>query len=122
MKGVIVMAKVFGVTPLELRPGVNGEDFAKFWIEEYAPLGLRLGWIGHVLKADQGERTGKYAVIWEIASVQERDRYVSAPGQLTEEGSRLLGADFDTLNERLDTYIAGWPFTDYIEIGKLMLS
>ena len=37
------MAKVFGVTPLELRPGVNGEDFAKFWIEEYAPLGVRLG-------------------------------------------------------------------------------
>ena len=36
------MAKVFGVTPLELLPGVNGEDFAKFWIEEYAPLGLRL--------------------------------------------------------------------------------
>ena len=57
-------------------------------------------------------------MIWEIASVEERDRYVSAPGQLTEEGSRLLGADFDALNERLDTYITGWPFTDYIEIGE----
>ena len=85
------MAKVFGVTPLELLPGVNGEDFAKFWIEEYAPLGLRLGWISHILKADQGERAGKYAVIWEIASVEERDRFVSAPGQLTEEGLAVVG-------------------------------
>jgi hypothetical protein len=57
-------------------------------------------------------------VIWEIASVEERDRYTSAPGQLTEEGSLLLGADFDALSERLDTYITGWPFTDYIDIGK----
>jgi hypothetical protein len=118
MKGVIVMAKVFGVTPLELHPGVSGKDFEKFWMEEYAPLGLRLGWISHVLKADRGERTGKYAVIWEIASVEERDRYVSASGQLTKEGSQLLGADFDALNKRLDTYITGWPFTDYVEIGK----
>jgi hypothetical protein len=112
------MAKVFGVTPLELRPGVSGKDFEKFWIEEFAPLGLRFGWISHILKADQGERAGKYAVIWEIASVEGRDRYMSGPGQLTEEGSRLLGADFDRLGERLDTYIEGWPFTDYVEIGK----
>ncbi len=35
------MAKIFSVTPLELRPGVSGEDFVRFWIEEYAPLGLR---------------------------------------------------------------------------------
>jgi hypothetical protein len=25
-----VMAKVFGVVPLELRPGIKGEDFEKF--------------------------------------------------------------------------------------------
>jgi hypothetical protein len=32
------MAKIFSVVPLELQPGVKGEDFVKFWIEEYAPL------------------------------------------------------------------------------------
>jgi hypothetical protein len=37
------MAKLFSVVPLELQPGVSGEDFVKFWIEEYAPLGQRLG-------------------------------------------------------------------------------
>jgi len=112
------MAKIYGVTPLELRPGVSGEDFVRFWLEEYAPLGVRLGWISHVLKADRGERAGKYAVIWEQPSVEERDRYSPAGGGLTEEGSRLLGADFDALNKKLLTYVEGWPNTSYVEIGK----
>jgi hypothetical protein len=119
MKGVFVMAKVFGVTPLELRPGVNGEDFVKFWIAEYAPLGVRLGWISHVLKADRGERAGKYAVIWELPSVESRDRVRPvAGGPISEEALRLLGPDWDALNKRLSTYIEGFPFTDYVEIGK----
>jgi hypothetical protein len=112
------MAKVFGVTPLELRPGVNGEDFAKFWIEEYAPLGVRVGWTSHVLKADRGERAGKYAVIWEQPSVESRDRVSPAQGQISEEGLRLLGPDWDALNAKLNTYITGWPNTSYVEIGK----
>ena len=36
VKGVFVLAKILSVVPLELRP-----------------LGLRIGWIGHVLKADR---------------------------------------------------------------------
>ena len=112
------MAKVFGVTPLELRAGVNAEDFVRFWIEEYALLGVRLGWTSHVLKADRGERAGKYAVIWELPSVESRDRVISADGPISEEGLRLLGPDWDKLKERLNTFITGWPYTDYVEIGK----
>ena len=97
------MAKVFGVTPIELRPGVSGEDFVKFWIEEYAPLGVRVGWTSHVLKADRGERAGKYAVIWELPSVESRYRVCPARGQISEEGLRLLGPDWDKLNEKLNT-------------------
>jgi hypothetical protein len=119
MKGVLVMAKVFGVTPIELRPGVSGEDFVRFWIEEYAPLGVRLGWISHVLKADRGERAGKYAVIWELPSVESRDRVIPVPGgPISEEALRLLGPDWDKLNEMLSSFVSGLPFTDYVEIGK----
>ena len=85
------MAKVYGVTPLNLHPGVKGEDFERFWLEEYAPLGQRLGWQSHILKGDQGERVGQYAVIWEIPSVESRDRVTPADGQFSEEGLRLLG-------------------------------
>ena len=112
------MAKVFGVATIELRPGVSGEDFERFWIEEYAPMGAKLGWIGHVAKGDRGERIGKYAVIWELPSVESRQRYSPADGVLTQELHDLLGPDFERLGQRLDTLITGWPFTDYVEIGK----
>jgi hypothetical protein len=113
------MAKVFGITPLELRPGVNGEDFVKFWLEELAPMGQRLGWTTHVLKADRGERVGKYAVIWELPSVESRDRIIMSDG-LTAEGKRLLEPGFQTLNEKLATFVTGWPNTDYVELGFLL--
>jgi hypothetical protein len=109
------MAKVFSVTPITLRPGVDEREFVKFWNEQYVPLGARLGWKGYILKADKGERAGKLAVIWEVPSVEQRDRFVKGPGDLTEEGKRLLGADFAEMGKILDTYIVDWPFTDYIE-------
>ena len=111
------MAKVFGVVPLELRPGVKGEDFVKFWLEEYAPLGQRLGWESYVLKSDRGARVGQYAVIWEIPSVESRDRISLGKGQLTEEGQRLLEPEFQVLNKKLDTFVTGWPSVDYVEIS-----
>ena len=112
------MAKVFGVTPIELRPGVSGEAFERLWLEEYAPLGKRLGWIGHVAKADRGERAGKYVVIWEITSVEARDRYSSAQDKLTDEALALWVPDFNRLSQKLDTYVEGWPSSDYVVIDK----
>jgi len=54
----------------------------------------------------------------EMPSVESRDRVVPAPEQISEEGLRLLGPDWDRLNEKLDTLIAWLPNTDYVEIGK----
>jgi hypothetical protein len=112
------MAKIFGFTPLELRPGVEEQEFVKFFVEQYAPLGAKLGWKGYVLKGDRGERDGKYACIWEIPSVEQRDRYVPGQDKLTAEGVRLLGSEFKELNKKLDTYVTDWPNTDYIVQGQ----
>lgn len=111
------MAKVYGVTPIELREGVNGKDFETFWLNEFAPFGRKLGWTSHLLKADRGERAGKYAVIWELPSVESRDRHCPAPDQVAEDTLKLLGPEFQTANEKLDTLVTGWPYTDYIELG-----
>jgi hypothetical protein len=111
------MAKAFSITPIELRSGVRGEDFERFWLQEYAPLGVKLGWASHLLKADRGERAGKYAVVWECPSVESRDRYVPAPGQHSQELLQTLGPIFGELNRKLDTLVLGFPFTDYVELG-----
>jgi hypothetical protein len=72
------MAKIYGITPIELREGVEGEDFEQFWLYEYGPQGKVLGWTPHLPKADRGERAGKYAVIWELPSVESRNHNVPA--------------------------------------------
>jgi hypothetical protein len=112
------MAKIYSVVPLELLPGVKGEDFERLWREEYAPLGLKLGWKSFVPKADRGERTGRYAVIWEVPSVASPDRYAQPAGGLSEEGLRALGPTFGPLGEKLDRLTRDWVFTDYVELGK----
>ncbi len=110
------MAKIFSVIPIELQDGVTGEAFEAFWQNEYAPQGDLLGWTSHLVKADRGERAGKYAVIWELPSVESRNRIIHETDGITEEGWKLLGPNFAKMNEKLDTYIKGWPFTDYIEL------
>jgi len=112
------MAKVFGIATLDLRTGVNGEEFERFWTEEYAPVSAFLGWKGHLTKADRGERDGKYAVIWEISSIESRNRYWPAPGQFSREMLDLLEPALSDTVEKLMAYIQGWPFTDYVEIEK----
>ena len=113
------MAKIFDVVPIELRPGMDGQEFVKFFVEQYAPLAVRLGFKGYVLKADRGERAGKFAVIWEFPSVEQRNYFMPEhKDEFTEEGLRLLGPEFDKLNEKLDTYVTGWPSTDYIVQGE----
>jgi hypothetical protein len=112
------MAKVFGVAALELRPGVSAEDFERFWINEYAPLAAMLGWTGHVARGDRGERPGKYAVIWEIPSVESRDLHWPVSGQFSRGMLELLEPGLSGAGEKLMTFVDGWPFTDYVEIGK----
>ena len=111
------MAKVYGITPIELRDGVKGEEFETFFHQQFGPRGKRLGWTYHVLKADRGKRAGKYAVICELPNIESRDRYVTMEG-ITNEELQLLGDDFRALEAKLMSLVADWPFTDYVELGK----
>jgi hypothetical protein len=111
------MAKVYEIADIELREGVKGEHFERFWLQEYGPQGRLIGWISHLVKADRGERAGKYRVIWEMPSVEWRDRLILPPHEITEEALRLLGPNFPKLNEILFTLIADYPYAHYIELG-----
>ena len=92
MKGEMVKTKVFGSNAPELCAGVDGEDLEGFWLEGFAPpCEEKLGRPSHLLKADRGERAGKYAVIWELPSVASRDRCTLPTGGVSEEGRPSSG-------------------------------
>src|SRR6187200_2399509 len=62
------MPKVFAVHEMELEPGVEPEEYERFFAEEIAPMAELPGWKTRLLKGDRGARTGKYLVLFEIES------------------------------------------------------
>jgi len=82
--------KVFGMHEIELQPGVEPEDYERFFAEELAPTLKLPGWKTHLLRGDRGARGGKYLVLHEIESLDAHDRYFPGPGEQWEEFTRFL--------------------------------
>jgi hypothetical protein len=82
------MPKVFGVREIELQPGVEPDEYERLFAEEIAPLPELPGWKTHLLKGDRGARAGKYLILFEMDSVEARDRFFPGPDQGSEEWDR----------------------------------
>jgi hypothetical protein len=48
------MPKVFGLHEMELQPGVEPEEYERFFAEEMIPTLTLPGWKIHLLKGDRG--------------------------------------------------------------------
>ena len=114
------MPKVFGMHEIELRPGVTPEEYEQFFTKELASVPELPGWKAYLLKADRGERAGKLLLLFEIESVEARDRYFPRPEEESEE--------FRTFLEQRPDVAAAWekdssllaepfPRTDYVVVG-----
>jgi hypothetical protein len=84
------MPKVFGLHEIELQPGVEPDEYERFFVEEIAPSPTLPGWKTHLLKGDRGERAGKFLVLLEIESLDARDRYFPRAGEESEEFTRFF--------------------------------
>ena len=69
------MPTVYGLHEIELQPGVEPDEYERFFAEELAPSPELPGWKVHLLKGDRGARAGKSLVLLEIESPEARDRY-----------------------------------------------
>jgi hypothetical protein len=120
------MAKVYGLHMIGLRPGVNGEDFEKFFREKVVPLPKYTGWKGYLLKGDRGDREGKYLLMIEIESVEARDRYAPGEGESDEarryhEVYREANPEAKSVFDEWDKLASGWGaptiYTDYVVVA-----
>jgi hypothetical protein len=108
------MAKVFGIHPLVLHPGVSPEafeDFVKAEIQGLTFAGQKIA----VLKGDRGNRIGEYLYMIEFASAEVRDHLFPREKELAPEAQAAVGALMPIL-ERWATFAT--PFnmsvsTDY---------
>lgn len=115
------MAKVLGMHKVELKPGVDGQEFEDFICHEVIPIYNRVpGQTTYLLKGDQGERDGKYLVLIEIDSPERRDQIYPPPeGRFSEELQPLV-ADAERIWERLFSMVEEFPdatFTDYVMVS-----
>jgi hypothetical protein len=81
-----------GVRPARNRAAARGgaQEYERFFVEQIAPTSQLPGWKTYLLKGDRGARTGKYLVLFEIESLEARDRFFPGPGQESEEFTRFF--------------------------------
>jgi len=119
-----MMAKIYGMHMIGLRPGVKGEDFEQFFRDRVAPLPGFPGTKSYLLKGERGDREGKYLLMVEIESIEARNRFAPAPDESSDEGQRFMEAHKDAIApvlaewEKLASGI-GAPtiYTDYVVVG-----
>lgn len=114
------MAKVLGMHTLELKPGVNEQEFEEFIRRDVLPVYRKVpGQTVHLLRGDRGQRSGKYLVLIELESVERRDHIYPAVGDdwgVAEDVVQLVG-NVDPIWEKLATFADVFPdpgFTDYV--------
>jgi hypothetical protein len=112
------MAKVYGITHLELKPGVTPEQLEAFYARSLPAFRRIEGMEVYLLKADKGRSAGKYLQIIILESVAVRDEVWGAPGDPSGAGSgwtdevRQWVKEWGNLVTALDP--PGW--TDYVTL------
>jgi hypothetical protein len=84
------MPRLICIHDIEVKPGINEVDFKRFFIKDVAPTWALFDWKLTLLKADRGERDGKYAMLIEIKSMEDRDRWTPEEEQRWEVEHRGL--------------------------------
>jgi len=112
------MAKVFGVREFDLNPDVSAAEFDQWLTEALPQLPKGAGVKVSFLKADRGDRNGKYLMLTEMESVETRDRYWPNPDQPSSEGVKLDPPP--EVMAQFQRYLApsgGYGFTDYVVVA-----
>jgi hypothetical protein len=117
----IAMPKVVALHEIELRPGVSEEEFENFFATEIGSDPIYPGWWAQLLKANRGQRAGKYLVLFEIESIEVRDRYFPSAGERSEEARQFTQhhPEITAMFEKWSTLTSppGEVYTDYIVLG-----
>jgi hypothetical protein len=119
-KGVMTMARVFGIHEIELRSGANAPEFERYVTQEVFPAFPLPGTRYYLLKGNRGARDGRYLLVFEFESVEARDRVAPSDNVLGAEAQRVVDAASAVLNRwgALATPIGEAVYADYVEVGK----
>ncbi len=115
------MAKVFGIHHLELKDDATAAEFERVVSDELNALSRPPGWQFSIVKGERGENVGKYVLIFEIESLEARNRDSPDDGTYSPDFQKWLGTNsptFDKVSSYLTAPIGGGVFTDYVAVGQ----
>jgi len=113
------MPKVFGMHEVVLPPGVTPDEYAQLFDKGSASAATLPGWKTYLLKGDRGEGADKLLLLFEVESVEARDRYFPRPEETSEELRQFdeqhpAGPEWEKLTGFLSQ---PHSWTDYVVIG-----
>ena len=115
------MSRVLGVHEIELVPGTAPEAFEQA-AAEVVSSAQPDGWRTLVLKGDRGPRSGKYLMIFEIDSLELRDRLYPEEGHADREENERFDHEHPesaAALERLAAMIVDLNIaTDYVVLAE----
>ena len=114
------MPKILGLHDVELPPGMTPEEFEQIFGEELESLPDLEGWKTYLFKGDRGERAGKFSLLFEVESVEARDRYYPTPEEESEEARRFAEQhpEATALWEKYAAFLSKpHSWTDYLVIS-----
>lgn len=115
------MAEVFAIRYIKLRPKIKIEEFEAFLARTVATLPSLPKARWYVAKGDQGDRAGRFAVIYRYTSIEIRDHYAPEEDLFSIDSLEYLTALGDFIIE-VDRYGTSFGelvlFTDYAVIGE----
>jgi hypothetical protein len=114
------MSRVLGVHEVQLKPGTDPEAFERAAAEVVSSVQAD-GWRTRVLRGERGPRSGKYLMIFEIESLEARDRYFPEEGHAHQEENERFDQEHPESAaawERLSAMIVDLNVaTDYVVIA-----
>jgi hypothetical protein len=115
------MSRVLGVHEIELKPGTDPDVFERA-AAEVVSSAQPAGWRTVVLKGERGPRSGMYLVIFEIDSLQARNRLYPEEGRASGEENERFDREHPESAaawERLSSMIVDLEVaTDYVVIAE----
>ncbi len=116
------MAKVFGIHHLELKDDANVAEFERIVSDEFNALPQLAGWERSIVKGERGENIGKYVLIFEVDSLETRNRDHPGGGTFSPELQKWYDTSLPML-DKLSSYLTrplfrGSVFTDYVVVDR----
>jgi hypothetical protein len=116
------MAKVYSLHMIAIKAGASGEDFERYFREEFLTSPQLPGVKWRLLRGDRGDRAGKYLLMIEVESASRRTYLFPVPGPSSPEAADELKQWVGVMGAvlaRWDQYATPFDviFTDYVDVS-----